>query len=1110
MTLKVPNKEQELAIRHRGGVLLSAGAGAGKTFVLVEHIKHLVEQCLKINQGCNPIDLARKIKNDFSGMVLMTFTNKAAGELEVKLHKLISEHAQSGQDPIFIDSFKLAAESILITTIHGFCHKLLRSGMITDASCEFDIVGDYELECKIKKYFNKWIENLMFDSSEIAKVIFWHRLEVEQVLCNIFKSPELRIVWEKIDFTDASSWEIKDYLAECLKLLGVLDLKNKSFDLGAYVKREGTSWYKLIKRFEEIKKFDFSLDTILETCEFFEQYYVKMPTIPQSSVEVVEWVKKLKCYRDFLKKNQDDFVAYFQQVDGHFTKWLGYIKNGFDYVCSCYDLDNQRTFSDLEYYVYKGLSNETNLKQISSRYKYFIIDEFQDTSRIQFSIIESIIQHDFNRLFAVGDPKQAIYGFRGGELQVFTDCSLRVLSNLKLKNNYRSKAEIINFNNTLFAYLFKKNKEFAGVDDTAVSFFDQVIPPGNLSDSGFVNISNVEIKKTDDNELISDEHLSNIVEAQYILERILHLKLAYPEDKICVLYKKLSPSKYLISKLVDVNIGHSAQMKISQDNDIIYGLFTLFVKVANEQRVTGSYGTIEAYFKLVLECYLKHLNIVIAFDANELAQSFIQNLGLMCAVDAFKKVLFDLGIANSNYKNNFKNIESATREAGNDLEKLCLILEDKEAEKFTMVFQTGESSGNVQIMTGHSSKGLEFDHIILAGIHTNGKIVVDHSFVGKIPGSIKWKSTNEQETPYLSPNKIYERLLNEKIEFSESKRLFYVAFTRAIKSINWVSLSIDGNDFIKSKSSWIQGLRNFESELCDRFNSFNFIQMHENIFVNERHLQNSKVLPPAFYMRDPMGVVKKEICKKEKVGLGLISELSVTRFSSIASCPRKFYLQNICKLDESDLDFEPNKAELIEKDIEVNDELGIISSAKRGSKIHAFISQAINNNFILENVHNDLSSNEIHAIEWSLDMIKTKYPQNIYISEEPIKFSLFGYMLSGVIDLQIFKSTETAKFSIWDFKTGPRKADNEEAYRCQVISYAMAMYNLNRATNDQIACLVIAYVDERELIEFEMNFSEIEAYLFDQWVKLSNLNRINARHCNYCKFNNLCSTSCTP
>jgi len=74
----------------------------------------------------------------------------------------------------------------------------------------------------------------------------------------------------------------------------------------------------------------------------------------------------------------------------------------------------------------------------------------------------------------------------------------------------------------------------------------------------------------------------------------------------------------------------------------------------------------------------------------------------------------------------------------------------------------------------------------------------------------------------------------------------------------------------------------------------------------------------------------------------------------------------------------------------------------------------------------------------------------------------------------------------------------------------MAMYNLNRATNDQIACLVIAYVDERELIEFEMNFSEIEAYLFDQWVKLSNLNRINARHCNYCKFNNLCSTSCTP
>jgi len=242
----------------------------------------------------------------------------------------------------------------------------------------------------------------------------------------------------------------------------------------------------------------------------------------------------------------------------------------------------------------------------------------------------------------------------------------------------------------------------------------------------------------------------------------------------------------------------------------------------------------------------------------------------------------------------------------------------------------------------------------------------------------------------------------------------------------------------------------------------------------------------------------------------LISELSVTRFSSISSCPRKFYLQNICKLDESDLDFKIGETEISEKDMEADDELGIISSAKRGSKVHAYISQAINNNLILENVRNDLSPNEIRAIEWSLDMIKAKYPQNIYISEEAIKFSLFGYMLSGVIDLQIFQSANTAKFSIWDFKTGQRKMENEEAYRCQLITYAMAMYNLNRAANNQNANLVIAYVDERELVEFEMNFNEIEEYLFNQWIKLSNLNRINAQHCNYCKFNNLCSTSCTP
>ena len=1110
MTIKVPNNEQELAIKHHGGVLLSAGAGAGKTFVLVEHIKYLVEQFLVSNQGCSPSDLEKKITNEFSGMVLMTFTNKAAGELEVKLHKLISELEQSGSSQTFNDSFKLAAESILITTIHGFCHKLLRSGMIAETSGVFDIVGDYELECKIKRYFNKWIENLIDKPDDIAKVIIWHRLDIEQVLCNIFKSPELRIAWEEIDYNDSSSLVIKDYLIECLKLLGVIDLKNHSFDLGGYTKKENTTWFKLIKKFDEIKRFDFSLDNIQEMNEFFDQYYVKMPTVQHSSNEVVQWCKKLKCYRDFLKKNHEDFIAYFSHADNHFVQWLSYIKDSFDYVCKCYDLDNQRTFADLEYYVYKGLLKKENLKQVCNRYKYFIIDEFQDTSRIQFSIVENIIQKDFNKLFAVGDPKQAIYGFRGGELQVFSDCSSQVSSNLKLKNNYRSKAEIIDFNNTLFAYLFKKNKEFEGEDDTAVAFFDQVIPSASSEESGFVNITKVEIKKADESALISDEHLSNIVEAQYILERIIHLKSAFPGDKICVLYKKLSPSQYLISKLVENNVGHSAQIKMTQDNDIVFGLFVLFVKVAHEQKINGSYTALEAYFKLIFECYLKHLNIVFLFDTNELILNFIRNLGIMTAVDAFKKVLFDLGIANSNFKNNFKNIESATQEAGNDLEKLCLILEDMEAEKFTMVLQTGEGAGNVEIMTCHASKGLEFDHIILAGIHTNGKAVVDYSFVGKIPGSIKWKSTNEQESPYISPNKIYERLLNEKIEFSESKRLFYVAFTRAIKSINWISLSIDDNDFLKSKNSWIQGLRNFEKEFGERLNSYNFIQKHEKFFCKDNQLQNSKGLPPAFYMKDPMGVVKKENYQGEGVWLGLISELSVTRFSSIASCPRKFYLQNICKLDESDFNFNLEVAQLFEKDDETGDELGIISSAKRGSKVHAYISQAINNHFTLQNDKKDLSTNETQAVKWSLETIKAKYPKDIYISEEPIKFSLFGYMLSGVIDLQIYPSADSAKFSIWDFKTGPRKVNNEEAYRCQLITYAMAMHNLKRVSSNFVVHLVIAYVDERKLVEFEMNFNEIEEYLFNQWLKLSNLNRINAQHCNYCQFIKICSTSCTP
>ena len=82
--IKTPNTEQRAAIEHCGGVLLKAGAGSGKTFVLIEHICHLISKFIEENGGLELSHFENKIRERLNSIALMTFTKKAAGELSIR------------------------------------------------------------------------------------------------------------------------------------------------------------------------------------------------------------------------------------------------------------------------------------------------------------------------------------------------------------------------------------------------------------------------------------------------------------------------------------------------------------------------------------------------------------------------------------------------------------------------------------------------------------------------------------------------------------------------------------------------------------------------------------------------------------------------------------------------------------------------------------------------------------------------------------------------------------------------------------------------------------------------------------------------------------------
>ena len=86
------NPEQLKAIEHQGGVLLKAGAGSGKTFVLQQHMIYLTGEWIKEYKASGQFsEFTQFIKSKFSKVVLMTFTKKAAGEISIRLSKVFKE-----------------------------------------------------------------------------------------------------------------------------------------------------------------------------------------------------------------------------------------------------------------------------------------------------------------------------------------------------------------------------------------------------------------------------------------------------------------------------------------------------------------------------------------------------------------------------------------------------------------------------------------------------------------------------------------------------------------------------------------------------------------------------------------------------------------------------------------------------------------------------------------------------------------------------------------------------------------------------------------------------------------------------------------------------------
>jgi len=1125
--LREPNDEQKEAIQHDGGVLLSAGAGSGKTFVLVEHIVHLVREYSQNNNQLNEDEYLQGLRRYLSSIVMMTFTNKAAGELGLRLKDRFELQQKVEPED---NRWKLATKALeymTVGTIHGFCFKLLRQGFFPDISSEIDVISDAESSERIYELYESWFtanETRVKENQPLLyEIIVSHKKEVLEVMRSIFNSPDLRIMWKNHDITSSLGKSLESHLIDLLPLMKLEEIIQSPIDIYQYNKEEKTKWYGYLDAWKNllssINKYDESFLKKLEA--FFTEFKGIRAPSKDKYPEVHEYMQQMKELRSFVETYGESLIEYEAHRGSTLAEFQNIIREIFLYIESNYKTYPGMTFSDLEYFVLKGLESTEVCKRVRENYNYFIIDEFQDTSEVQFDIVNKILDSDLTKFFCVGDLKQAIYGFRGGELGVFKSCGEKIPQTLTMRNNYRSYKNVIGFNNHLFEDIFKKGFGYEGEDEGAVHVDFQEFPSGTDHGEGDLFKVHVEVQEGDTAIKSGNPSHLDYAESLEILERIQSLRNDHPEDRVCILYRNLKPSTYLIGHMIQENVGFTAQVKIPGGEDPLLGMYNLLlksIKTKDDEKSTN------AILK-ILNAYLLHLkiqNIEITKSMVEKFQIDSVSLGLNSAFETF---VFDSGFSNSNYSNNMSFIGTISTLSGDNPDTALSLLEQYLDDRYSLDFCFGKNSGKVIIMTVHASKGLEFEHVILGGMHSNGRWGGMDGYFGKLPGSFKWKKESNQKKPFTSPEYIKEYHLEKKKDFSESKRLFYVAGTRAVKSLTWIDLNgMKGSGKKKALgpisyggNGWIDGIRSFENSLRSESEEVykeikNKMTAKETVWnISEDKLSTLANIPPLF-QRDSVGLYPRQQFGEE-TKLGFVSELSVTRLASLAQCPRKFYLGNILKFapDEIDSWFEEVQLkskeefsisesegdEAIEKSFQ---SLGA-SSAQRGTRIHESMAHIVEHNLILPRTLEDESDRK--CLEYGTKLLK-EISHAEFIAEKLIKFPFFNFTISGTPDLMIKINGEVLE--IWDYKTGRRKEESEKSYWFQLKTYANACYQLGYTSQTKKINLSLVYLDEEKRVDEEVDFYSLNTWLFDYWKKLSNLEQKVESHCPSCSFGKLCLT----
>ncbi|AEX84626.1 ATP-dependent exonuclase V beta subunit, helicase and exonuclease domain-containing [Marinitoga piezophila KA3] len=368
-------------------------------------------------------------------ILAVTFTNKAAGEMKERILEEIDKKLDKGKNYKYWRQIKTNLNSAWIMTIDSFCSRILRENNIAiGVDPNFTIINELRMGIEIEKSVYNTLKIIFSIYEDIMED---KESNIEEI--TFFLSPERRETVKKI--------------------INELIQNKENFIIA-------------LKFILQELKIDTFKEVLLDTLRNWRTE-MKMSQIPEYDLPNPDYNKVLWLFKNAVLIAQEIYNLY---TEDQF----------------------QFDFKGVLAKTLETLEDENIKEKYQHKFKYIIVDEYQDTNFLQKALFDKI-HTDENYIFYVGDRKQSIYRFRGADVSVFavTENEFEEDSKFQLRVNRRSNAEIVEFANE-FSEKMLFNDELLGVYENVKKTYEKIYK--NLLFSEDKDYSEYEVK--DENDVI--------------------------------------------------------------------------------------------------------------------------------------------------------------------------------------------------------------------------------------------------------------------------------------------------------------------------------------------------------------------------------------------------------------------------------------------------------------------------------------------------------------------------------------------------------------------------------------------------------------------------------